>query len=59
LRDGGGVDSAADPEFAKDVRDMDARGLLGNEECLADLSVCLAGGNAGQDFGLAGGESVW
>ena len=52
LRDRGGVDSAADPELAQDVRDVDARGLLRHEQCLADLSVRLAGGDKGQDFGL-------
>ena len=36
---------------------MDARRLLGHEQCLADLSVRLAGGDEGQDFGLPWGEA--
>ena len=36
---------------------MDARGLLGHEQCLADLSVRLAGRDEGEDFGLPRGEA--
>ena len=52
LRDGGGVDPAADAELAQDVGDVDAGGLLRDEELGPDLPIRLAHGDEGEDFSL-------
>jgi hypothetical protein len=44
-------------EFGKDVGDVDAGGLFGDEELLADLPVGLPLGQQGEHLGLAAGQA--
>src|ERR671922_2212094 len=54
--DRGGFDPPADPELAQDVRDVDARGALADEQLVGDLAVRPATGEQSQDLQLAGRE---
>src|SRR6185503_3615139 len=44
-------------ELGEDVADVDAHGLLADEQALADLAVRPAFGDQGQDLALAPGQA--
>src|SRR6266508_2238453 len=56
MRHRGGLDPRVDAELAKDVRDVDARGLAADEQRVRDLLVAPAAGDELEDLGLARGE---
>ena len=56
-RDGSRLDPARDPELGEDVADVDADGLLADEQALADLAVRPALGDQGEHLALAVGQA--
>src|SRR5205085_12355364 len=53
VRDRRRLRAAVDPELREDPGDVDARGLLGHEQCVPDLAVGGAFGNERQYLTLA------
>ena len=56
VRGGGRLDARAHAELGQDARDVDAGGLLGDEQRLADLAVGVPLGHQREDGELALGE---
>src|SRR5262245_34936142 len=50
---GGRLDPPAHAQLRQDVADVDAHGLLADEQAVADLAVGPAAGDEGQDLELA------
>src|SRR5690348_6082853 len=53
----GGLEPVGCPEFAQDVRDVDADGLDADDERRGDLAVGVAAGEEVQDLRLARGQA--
>src|ERR1700750_3464386 len=53
----GGLEAGGGPEFAQDVRDVDADGLDADDERRGDLAVGVAAGEEVQDLRLARGQA--
>jgi hypothetical protein len=56
VRDGGGLDPAADAQLGQDVGHVDARGLCADVQRLRDLGIGPARREQLQDFALPVGE---